>query len=331
MTGYERTCAAIDFTGPDRIPMIADMLEPNFDGDVVAVYAKPIKSPEIAENVDQWGCVWEHTDIDNMGMVKDILVKQVEDLSDITIPDPTDARRYDRLAIVLERARRENKYVVYNGVKNDDTAIFERMHRLHGFAETLVDLATNVKFMEKLADMVLSYQIRQIEYVSRVFGSLIHGYRMADDWGTQTGLMISPKMWSGFFALRYKVLFDKIHKAGWHVWMHSCGRINDILMPWKEVGLNVINIQAPHMVGIAEAAFLLRDTICVETWCDIQKTLTTGDKVKIETEVCEIIDNWSTKRGGLIFRLINSTQAAQAGISEPATKIMAQAFYKLIA
>lgn len=242
MTSYERTCSAIEFTYPDRIPVITDMLNPDFDGDVIAVYCKSSKSLESIENTDQWGCVWEHTDVENMGMVKEILVRQVEDLANISAPDPTDARRYDELAPVLERARQENKYVVFNGVKNDDSAIFERMQHLHGFAETLMDIVADAEFMEKLADIVLSYQLRQIEYVSRVFGSLIHGYRMPDDWGTQTGLIISPKTWLDFFAPRYKVLFDKIHKVGWHVWMHSCGRINDILPSWKKVGLDVINI-----------------------------------------------------------------------------------------
>lgn len=327
MNSYEVTTAAIEFKYPNHIPVIADMLKPDFNGDVVAVYAN--KPPQTAENVDQWGCVWEHTDVENMGMVKEILIKRVEDIANFKDPDPSDEKRYEMLAPILNRAKSLNKYVVYNGVINDNSALFDRMHWLHGFEQTLMDIIADVEFMDMLANVVITYHLRQIDYVSKKFGSLIHGYRMSDDWGTQHKLLISPKTWNQFIAPRYKVIFDRIHEAKWHVWLHSCGHINEILLPLRNVGLNVVNIQSPHQVGIEEAGHLLRNNLCVETWCDIQRTLNTGTARQIEDEVSRIFNYWSTKNGGLVFRLINETQAHQAGIPVEATRVMADAINRI--
>ena len=41
--------------------------------------------------------------------------------------------------------------------------------------------------------------------------------------------MINPELWPEFFKPRYMRVFEAIHTAGWHVWMHSDGKINAIL------------------------------------------------------------------------------------------------------
>ena len=38
-----------------------------------------------------------------------------------------------------------------------------------------------------------------------------------------------------------------MHADGWHVWMHSCGKINAIIGELIDIGLNVINLQQPHI------------------------------------------------------------------------------------
>ncbi len=59
-------------------------------------------------------------------------------------------------------------------------------------------------------------------------------------------------MWRAFFKERYRRLFAAFHEAKIHVWMHSCGHINDVIEEWIECGLDVVNLQQPRNLGIEE-------------------------------------------------------------------------------
>ena len=130
--------------------------------------------------------------------------------------------------------------------------LFERMHALHGFEATLTDLYLERERIEALADRIVEVDLGIIENISRRFGDRIHGFSFTDDWGTQQAVFVRPALWDEFFKPRYKVLFDAIHAAGWHIWMHSCGKVNDYIEGLIEIGLDAINLQQPRALGIEE-------------------------------------------------------------------------------
>jgi hypothetical protein len=66
---------------------------------------------------------------------------------------------------------------------------------------------------------------------------------VADDWGTQERTFVSKKIFGDFFAPRYKAIFDAIHACGWHVILHSCGRINQFVPLFIDLGVDVLNMQ----------------------------------------------------------------------------------------
>ena len=130
--------------------------------------------------------------------------------------------------------------------------LFERMHALHGFENTLTDLYLERERIEMLADRIVEFDLGIIDNIARRFPGQIHGFGFTDDWGTQQAVFVHPDLWDEFFKPRYKRLFDAMHAAGWHVWMHSCGKVNAILEDLIEIGLDVINLQQPRALGIEE-------------------------------------------------------------------------------
>ena len=62
--------------------------------------------------------------------------------------------------------------------------------------------------------------------------------------------MISIPMWREFFKSSYNMIFDEIHSAGMHVWIHSCGKINDVVDDLISIGVDVINTFQPALLGI---------------------------------------------------------------------------------
>jgi hypothetical protein len=152
-----------------------------------------------------------------------------------------------------------------------------------------------------LADRIMAFDLAIIQNISQRFPGQIHGLTFSDDWGTQENLIISPKLWREFFKPRYKQIFDAIHQAGWHVWMHSCGRINPIIGDLIEIGLDAINLQQPRALGIEEIGQKFSGKICFVSLCDIQHTLPFKNETEIAEEAQLLLECWATPEGGFIL------------------------------
>ena len=83
--------------------------------------------------------------------------------------------------------------------------------------------------MEALAEKIVEVHLTLVRNISERFRARIHGFHMTDDWGTQQAAFISQDLWVDFFQPFYRRLFNAMHAAGYDVWVHSCGKINEII------------------------------------------------------------------------------------------------------
>jgi len=133
-------------------------------------------------------------------------------------------------------------------------------------------------------------------------------------------------LWRSFFKPRYKKIFDAIHRAGWHVWMHSCGKVNDILGDLIDIGCHVVNLQQPKALGIEEVGRQFAGKLCFESLCDIQHTLPFKGAEAIEEEAKLLLNCWGTDDGGFI--LSDYGDGAAIGVPEYKKRVMYDAFMK---
>jgi hypothetical protein len=156
------------------------------------------------------------------------------------------------------------------------------------------------------------------------FPGRIHGFSFTDDWGTQRGVFVRPSLWDEVFKPRYRRIFEAAHEAGWHVWMHSCGRINDYLEGLIDIGLDVINLQQPRALGIEAVADRFRGRLCFESLCDIQHTLPRMGGGAIEDEARLLLERWATADGGFILSDYGDGRAI--GVEVEKKQVMLDAF-----
>jgi uroporphyrinogen-III decarboxylase len=175
------------------------------------------------------------------------------------------------------------------------------MHALHGFQNTLEDLYMEREKIEMLADRILAIDLGIMEQIHTRFPGLIQGFSFSDDWGTQLDTFISPKLWKEFFQPRYTRIFQAAHSFGWHVWMHSCGRINRVIPNILEAGANVLNLEQPRALGIEEIGRDFAGKVAFSTGCDIQHTLPTATPEIIRAEAALLLERWGTPTGGFIL------------------------------
>ncbi|MGC9318197.1 MAG: uroporphyrinogen decarboxylase family protein [Armatimonadota bacterium] len=325
MTPKELVRRAIEFECPERLPMQFGALGIS---DTFGVGCRPAADWEPSHpNEDEWGCVWhkppEESGVRNMGQPKGHPLTSWELLDEISFPDPDDDHRYAHIDEALQQAG--DRYVLIGC----GFTLFERMHYLRGFAELLADMHAAPEMVHELAERVLQYPVGVARNVGRRFRGRIHGMSMTDDWGTQQASIISIPMWREFFKARYRRLYDAIHEAGMHAWMHSCGHVNDVIEEWIDCGLDVINLQQPRNLGIEEIGRRYRGRICFLSLCDIQMTLPLGTEDDIRREAALLLEHWSTPDGGFI--LGDYGDGAAIGVSDRRKRVMLQAFCELAA
>jgi hypothetical protein len=317
ISSYEVVRRAIEFEKPDRLPL-------HFEGlglsDIHTIRWNQIGvgDTRLRETTDEWGCVWVRSEMDNMGQVKGHPLDDWGALAHFNWPDPDDPAFYKgmegRFAGADEKYVRTNLFML----------LFERMHALRGFTNVLTDFYLERERVEILADRIVEFDLGIIESVAQRFPGRIHGIVFSDDWGTQQNLIIKPELWRQFFKPRYKRIFETMHHVGWHVWMHSCGRINDIIGDLIEIGLDAINLQQPRALGIEEIGRDFRGRICFVSLCDIQHTLPFKDAEEIRQEARLLLKHWSTSDGGFVLEDYGEGEAI--GVELEKKRIMLDAF-----
>jgi uroporphyrinogen-III decarboxylase len=252
---------------------------------------------QIVPGVDEWGCRWAHTDVPNMGQVVGNPLADISKLDTYPFPNYTADRRFVQVEETLQKADNEGKYVGAGIFM----VLFERMHTLHGFENTLVDLYHDRPAMEALADRIVDVHVTLVKEMARRFPGRLDMWGMTDDWGTQQGAFISYSLWADFFLPRYARIFDAMHAAGCTVWVHSCGKVNEIIEGYIQAGVDVVNLQQPRALGIEEVGKRYRGRIGFESVADIQTTLPSGDKKMVAADVEALMTHWASAEGGFIF------------------------------
>ena len=317
MSSYQVVRRAIEFQRPERLPLRFEALGLS---DVHRVGWNQIGTGDhrLRETSDEWGCLWMRSQVSNMGQVKGHPLADWRALGHYRWPDPDNPAFYEGMEASF--AGSEDKYVT-TGIF---MLLFERMHALHGFENTLADLYLERERIETLADQIVEFDLGIIRNIAGRFPGRVHGFSFTDDWGTQQNVFIKPQLWDDFFKPRYRRIFDAAHEAGWHVWMHSCGKINAIIESLIEVGLDVINLQQPRALGIEEIGQRFRGRICFESLCDIQHTLPFEGAKEIHDEARLLLESWATPDGGFILSDYGDGEAI--GVPLEKKQVMLQAF-----
>ena len=318
-SSFECVKRALYFQKPDRLPALFPCYG---HSDVFGIGWNQIGTGDrnVHHALDEWGCTWSISDVRNMGICTGHPIQDWEKLNDYVWPNPDDDKFFEGME---ERfAGSEGKYV-RTGIF---ALLFERLHHLHGFQDTLIDLYEEPALIETVLDRIVDFDVRLIENLAGRFPGRIHGLDFSDDWGTELNAFISVDMFDEFFAPRYKRIFDTCRDVGWDIWMHSCGRINSLIPSLIDCGVNALNMLQPRTNGIHEIGEKFSGKVAFYTCCDIQKTMVTGTDEEIENEAIELMNEWGTEDGGFILSDYGDIEAIGSTLEKK--KVMYDAFIR---
>ena len=164
---------------------------------------------------DEWDCEWTNIEEGVGSLVTGHPVPNREDIRSLKIPENRDGRLPHGL-------------------------MYLRLLDLRGFEEAMLDFAEECDELQILIDKVLEYNCRQIEVAVQGLDRVIY---FGDDLGMQTGLAIGAEKWRKYLKPCYKKMFSMVRAAGKYAYMHTDGRIIDIIPDLWECGVHMINPQ----------------------------------------------------------------------------------------
>ncbi len=125
---------------------------------------------------------------------------------------------------------------------------FEKANSARGIENFLMDMAGSPDFAKALLTKIIDKNMVMLENI--LAAPEIDGILLGSDWGSQRGLLMSPRVWNDMIRPGEQREYDLIHSYGKDVWVHSCGSIEPIIPSLIEMGVNVLNPVQPEAMDI---------------------------------------------------------------------------------
>ena len=267
---------------------------------------------------DAWGVCRQVT----KGLFDRVLDHPLADLArldDHHFPDVAGAQHFTRIAPFVERANKADKCVV----AGDRVLLFERARTLMGFEALMVAPWKQRLRLEALLDRMTQMTIDCIESFARLKG--VDAFMTWQDFGSQTRPAVSPEIFREIYAPRMARMVCAAHDAGMHFIWHSCGQIFDLIGEMIAMGVDVVQLDQPRLLGHARLAEAFGGRICFWNAVDTQwSTIADRSDADLRAEVAAMIAPFRRFRGGFMAR--HYPQPCDIGLSRHFHEVTAEAF-----
>ena len=274
----------------------------------------PVDAGEYLEYVDEWGMTQRQPKDEGLyfSVVKSPLDSPgltVEGVGAHAWPDTGDPRRIAGLRELAQAYRSQGRAVMIKGVL---AGIFEMAQRVRGMENIMVDLASNEALACAILDTMVEAKIRFWETALPALGDFVDVISEADDYGTQTSQLVSPRMFRRIFKPRLQTLFTRIHQLAPHarLFFHSDGNVRPILPDLIEIGIDVLNPIHITATGMEPAALKRDFGKDVSFWgggVETQSVLPFGTPQQVKDNVRRNVDALAPG-GGYVFNTIHNIQ-----------------------
>ncbi len=264
---------------------------------------------------DEWGITHHRPKRDGLyySVVKSPLDSPTLTSADVLAHPWPDTATPQRIAGLRERAtsyRAQGKAVMIKGVL---AGIFEMAQRVRGMQNLLMDMASDEALSGMLLDTMVELKLGFWEMALPQLADVVDVVSEADDYGTQTSQLISPRMFRRLIKPRLQVLFSRIKRLapGARLFFHSCGNVRPLVPDFIELGVDVLNPIHVTAAGMEPAALKRDFGRDIAFWgggVETQNVLPFGTPQDVKDNVRRNVDALAAG-GGYVFNTIHNIQA----------------------
>jgi uroporphyrinogen decarboxylase len=245
---------------------------------------------------DVFGVVWDRSVDKDIGIVTGCVLPEPT-LAGYQFPDPLDPRFF---ADIPERiARHGDRFRVFQ----IGFSLYERAWTMRGMQNLLMDFYDNPGFARELLHTIADYNIAQVAKAATYDIDAIY---FGDDWGTQRGLQMGPRLWHEFIYPVLRRMYGAAHAAGKYVFIHSCGKVDELFDDLVDIGLNCFNPFQPEVMDVLALLKRYRGRLSFQGGLSTQRTLAFGSADDVRAETRRLLDAGAA--GGYIFAPAHSVE-----------------------
>ena len=159
--------------------------------------------------------------------------------------------------------------------------------RCRGVGQVLLDVGARDPVYLKLMEKRHEYFIDWCERGLKAGGGKIDILALGEDYGSQRGLLISPRTFDRVFRTFTREYFDLAHRYGAKAMMHCCGSVVDLLPRLIDMGLDILDVVQVDATGmeIRELHRQYYGKIVLRGSMSVQSTLPFGTRNDVRREV----------------------------------------------
>lgn len=166
-----------------------------------------------------------------------------------------------------------------------------------GMTDFMMNLYDAPEFVESFMDLYLDFALRVINIVALYPVDMV---MIDDDLSDSNGLMIGTDRTRALWLPRTKVITDKLYAIGMPYIGHCCGKLDDVLPMFVELGYQGVHPLQPDCNDIYAVRKQYEKQLALIGNIDILHTLSLGTEQKVIDEVAEHILKLG-KEGGYVL------------------------------
>ena len=239
---------------------------------------------------DVFGVVWDRSVDKDIGVVCRTVLPEPT-LKGYEFPDPLDARFF--ADIPARVARHPDRFRVFQ----IGFSLYERAWTMRGMENLMMDFLDHPDFVHDLLNTIADYNIAQFRHALAC--EEIDGVYFGDDWGSQRGLQMGPRLWRAFIYPVLRRMYAAVHAEGKYVFIHSCGDVDEVFPDLIEIGLNCFNPFQPEVMDVFGLLEAYRGRLAFFGGLSTQRTLPFGTVAEVQAETRRLLE--AGRKGGYIF------------------------------
>ena len=294
MTGKERVLAAINHVEPDRVPLDVWMDREDVKQEVIR----------------KWGdldAFFDDLDVDMFTAAPAIPAPEtsfgleLDEALEASYPDPNDSQILQQVVDAVRHHGEGKGRAISAWVPG----VLETSCTLVGIEKALMALALEPEKMQRLMAKIAEWTV---EYSSNCIDAGVDMILVADDWGQNRKLLISPRDWWRFVFPNEKKIADAVRRKGAALCIHSDGYIEEVLEGALELGVQILH-PVQESAGMDQVSVKERygEKLTIYGGLDIRSVLprATDDRIEsvVKTKMAAL-----KRGGGFIFCTSHTVQ-----------------------
>ena len=276
----------------------------------LGVPVTPCFSPSLPPDTDIWGVEYiPKSYAEGRGVYWEVQKPSLGPLD--TIEDIEQNYRFPRVddfdfSSIVEKCETFSNYAIECGY----IAPFYTYNTIRGLEKSLMDLVFNPEYahfvISRICDFLYTYHVKLFEAA----GKYIDIAQVTDDFGMQSGLMISPGMFQEFFQPHYKKFIILLKDFDIHVFHHDDGAMAPLIPKLIDLGVEILNPVQWRLQGMEPASLKksFGKKLCFHGGVDNQEILPFGSTGDVEKEVQFLLETLASDGTGYIMAPCHNIQ-----------------------